>query len=262
MITQSVSIENVIGKILRDTRVSDMSYVNDMAEWIPEALEQMNIRSALQYKYCLLKVGPDGKAKLPPGMTGIGAVVYNKRRIMPWRSVRCIQAPKIDDTVYPQFVSGIVKETVALSPTDSRVFWKGMALTLENFPSATDYGYRVAMGLFEFSLPSVVVEVHYWCMPTDKAGFPLIPDNTFCREAIYWYVRAKMICSGHYDPVYQRDDRMCQERWELNAGRAIGQLDYPTPDEVEAGIASTVHMVFPDDYFQNFFDQSPENLNL
>lgn len=262
MTTQTVSIENVIGKILRDTKLTDMSYVNDMSEWIPEAMEQMNIRSALGYKYCILKVGPDGKAKLPKGVLGAGCVVYNKSRVMPWKSVRCIQAPRTSTIPDPTFVSGIARETVILSPTDSHNFWKGIVGRIESLPVNNSIGYRIAMGLFEFSVPNVEVEIHFWCLPTDTNGLPLIPDNAFYREALYWYVRTKLIGSGHYDPVYGRDDRVCMERWELNAGRAIGQLDYPTPDEVQAGISASLHMVFPDNYFENFFDQSPENLVL
>lgn len=59
---------------------------------------------------------------------------------------------------------------------------------------------------------SSIESEHHPCvlykMPHDERGFPLVPDNANYQEAVYWFVRAKLIGTGHKDSVYGNDDRL------------------------------------------------------
>jgi hypothetical protein len=80
---------------------------------------------------------------------------------------------------------------------------------------------------------------------------PLIPDNQNYKEALYLYVRAKMIGSGYQDKVYQEQTLM--QRFETIGRRAINEITYPTPDEKEQQVKTQVRFIPPDNYWENFF---------
>ena len=253
MTVNSTSIEPVIGKILRDTRLKDMSYVDDMQVWIPEALDMMRIQRGLSYKYCVLRIGPDKRALLPKGIAGVGAIVYDGKRITPSKSARALQAPKLASSFYN--VSAIVRETVDLSPTASKTFWNSVVVRLDATETDRKNHYFIELDILHFTKANVELELHYWIQPHDANGFPLIPDSSTLREALYWYVRMKMIHSGHKDIVYGYDTREVTYNWELYAGRAINELDYPTPDETEASIPLSTRWIFSSQYFHQFFEE-------
>lgn len=258
---KTVSIEPVIGKILRDTKVSDMSYITDMQEWIPEALDKIDIQRLKKYTWCTLTINDMGFADISKlGMDVIGAVIYNGVRILPWTSMKAITYNK-ETAVTAEYTSVVVKEVVELSDATTHNFWKSLVVSSNSLPASDELGYRIENNRFYFSKPSVEVDIHFQGTAVDDRGFPLIYDDAHLLDAIYWYVRHKMICSGYSDPVYGRDDRICYERWEKEAGRAT-RIDYPTLDEAEASMRETQRMIFPSDYFANFNKSLPQSFDL
>ena len=257
---KTVSIESLIGKILRDTKVSDMSYINDMQEWIPEALDKINIQRLKTYQWCTLNINEYGFVDISRlNIEWIGAVVYDGMRILPWKQMKAITYNK-ETVVNAEFTSIIVREVVELADATTHNFWKSIVVKNNSISTNSDLGYKIENNRFYFSKPSVAVDIHFQGIATDAKGFPLIYDDGHLLDAIYWYVRHKMICSGYLDPVYGRDDRICYERWETEAGRAT-RIDYPTLDEAEASMRQTQRMVFPTDYFANFNQSLPQSFD-
>ena len=70
----STSVKEVIGRIVRNTRLNDSSYLDDMLEWIPEGMDQLETRYQLKSKSETLEVVEHVSKKLPCGLVHIDAV--------------------------------------------------------------------------------------------------------------------------------------------------------------------------------------------
>jgi hypothetical protein len=111
--------------------------------------------------------------------------------------------------------------------------------------------YQIEMDYINTSIRDGEVRIHYLSQPLDKDGFPLIPDNENYKEALYYYVRAKMIGCGYKDTVYS--ERELMERYEMYAARAMGQIKYPSTDIVQSRIDAMVRFIPPQNYWENYF---------
>lgn len=117
MVVTSVSIKEVIGRIIRNTRLQDSSYISSMNEWIPEAMGYMRTKNSLQLKWADVDID-FYKGKLPCGTRSVRAVEHNGCRMKYSRTVRPFTHPKeIKKTV--EFISDPAK--VAISSMDETV---------------------------------------------------------------------------------------------------------------------------------------------
>lgn len=87
MIYKSVSIKDVIGRVLRGTRVQDSSYINDMSEWIPEAMGYMRTKHSLRMLYKDVDI-EFFKGRLPCCLQSILAVSYKCKRLRHYNGFR------------------------------------------------------------------------------------------------------------------------------------------------------------------------------
>lgn len=243
----STSIDNTIAKIIRDTRVVDSSYLADMYEWIPEAMRLM--KTMVEMPVTGEEIVIDNyKGHLPCGLIDFIAVEYQGSRLRYYTGIRPGSTTPlfVDDsstgfTAYPTFSNMPAGDVLDIQ----------YVANLSPHPSA---GYQLSMDWITTNFKQGVVKVYFRKAPTDKKGLPLIPDHPDYKEAIYWWVRAKMIQAGYLDQVYGRDDRIPTERWELYAARAISDITYPTPDQKEAQLAMSVRFIPPTDYWSSFFN--------
>lgn len=247
---RSVSIDNVIAKILRDTRVVDSSYISDFHEWIPEAMALMNTKAPLVPQVASVKINFH-IGKLPCGLIHIEAIEYQGRRLRYHNGVRKLGSYTASTTSEdaPFETKVISRETVN----------GNMVIDTDLVPPATEHptaGYQIYLDHIATTFPDGVVKVYFKSMAMDSRGLPLIPDHQDYKEALYWFVRTKMIQSGFEDPMYRNDDRAAYERWEKHAARAISDIHYPTPDEKEAQLAMHVRFIPPVDYYESFFNST------
>lgn len=210
MIYQSVPIEPIIARIIRNTKIQDPSYILDMDEWIQEALE------LLQTRFDLSPKGPVDvdiafhKGKFPCGLVSVTAVEYCGRRLKERSSA----------------INKMVKDT-------------------------GDPWYAYELGFILTSFQDGKVTLYYKAMAIDSNGLPLIPDNGDYKEALYYYVRAKMVGCGYKDTVFSEQQLM--DRFELHGSRAIGAISYPSVDSMEAKVASMTRLIPAQNYFDNYF---------
>lgn len=356
MIYKSTSIREVIGRVVRNTRVQDASYTRDMEEWIPEAMGYMKTKVTLSPQWKDLTVDFH-KAKLPCGLKTLSAVAYGcsrmrfdgsaqpygQRRQAPDSSPVFISTPtstvesvittnrnfSADTTLGGNWAIDTVILSDDSSVTISRIIGEiqpvvdiaALSATLNNIPNITfevswdgdtllintigdgiyvaqivyhrvtldapdlymvilnfnqvenatrtasnesittvelccnlvygAYTYYTEMDWINTSLCDGTIRIFYKALPTDEYGFPLIPDNEDYKEAIYWYVRGKMIGTGYKDTVY--DVKYCDEKFWHHAARAMGQIRYPSVDKVETWTEISTRLILPDDYFETFF---------
>lgn len=272
MIYQSVSIENVISKVIRDTKLTDTSAMMELYEVIPEAMGMMQTRFQLHHTYKDLFVNFH-KAQLPSGLMVMPAVEYKGHRLNWKHSARAITAPRIHsgdfgsfapdgtpispplnphrDDLTNDFTTGIVPD---VNPVDGFTFISYTLTQFECLPVHHDHYYWVEMSYLNTSFRNGWVRVHYYEAPKDEMGNPLIPDNTFYKEAIYYFCRAKLIGMGVFEDKFIGEEK-CMQRFELNAGRAMDEIDYPTEDQMQQIVANQVRLIPPTHYWENFGGQ-------
>jgi hypothetical protein len=263
MIYKSCSIEEVIARIIRNTRITDPSFIIDMNEWIPEAMGMMKTKYQLQpvAQNVLIEFH---KAKLPCNLDSLEAVVYNGYRLQTSNGisrtgVKHVNVPK---TKYPDvFVSGTVLQPVPSYNLENSLMWQSVVVSADtlnqcsSIPTGGDW-YKIEMGWITTSMRDAVISLYFWQVPLDANGLPLIPDNEDYKQALYYYVRAMMIGAGYPDKMMSYDNLM--QKFELHAARAIGQIKYPTVDQREAEIKSLSYNI-SENYWDRMFDTTPDN---
>lgn len=244
---KSISIDGVIAKIIRDTRIQDSSYVSDFYEWIPEAMTLMRTQQELVSRCMPIKVNFH-VGRLPCGLVHIDAVEYKGKRLRWHNGVRmATSASTQTDGVY----ESVITFTQAMSDPTTKVV-DSKLVPPSDFHS--HHGYKLELDTIKTTFADGEVIVYYKTTAVDDRGLPLIVDHGDYKEAIYWYVRMKLIQSGYEDPMYRNDDRMAFQRWELHAARAISDITYPSVDEKEAQLAMHVRFIPPTDYYESFFN--------
>lgn len=89
----------------------------------------------------------------------------------------------------------------------------------------------------------------------DNEGFPLIPDNGHYKEALYWYVRAKMYGAGYDEKQYKLD--YMDQKFQDHAKWARAEIRYPSVDEIASSVGKLSQFNWPVDYFETF--DNPDN---
>ena len=273
MLYNSVSINEVIARIIRNTRVQDSSYITDFQEWIPEAMEYMKTRCELKPAFEDVTV-VFHKGKLPCDLVWLRAVEFEGSRlgvsdtVKDYRTGHNINDKTETDFANTKLFSSVIKVEPDNTHFDQQnLFWSSTAQPVNSLVAQdgckqpSDF-YSIEMGYITTSFPDGTVRIHYLARPVDGNGLPLIPDNVNYKEAIYYYVRAKMIGSGYTDKVYQEGELM--QRFETYARRAINEITYPTPDEREQELKAAVRFIPPANYWENFFrvDNPESNISV
>jgi hypothetical protein len=256
MIYKSVSIEEVIGRVVRNTRIQDSSYISDMNEWIPEAMGFMQTQYALRRRFKDIVVSFH-KGQLPCDLEFIDAVEYQGSRLH-WNATdkhyATGESTRQSGDNLTTFQSSI-EASLNTGSDNNEITYTQFSNTYEDAcrrPSSTNAWYQWEMDWLTTSFADGVVRVHYRGIPVDKNGLPLIPDNHNYKEAIYWYVRSKMYGAGYEEKQYKENDMM--QRYETYAARAIGEITYPSVDQKEYQVKTQVRFFPPAGYYDNFFN--------
>lgn len=251
MIYQSCSIDSVIGRIVRNTRVQDTAYIIDMASWIPEAMEMMQTQQETigAFKDLHMKFH---KAKLPCGLVYIDAVEHGGHRLPYGDCVKNIRRANIrDPRLRPHQPETFTSMPFSYpAPGDQTHLYFSDLLQVTRLPLHDKHYYQIELGYILTDFPDGKITVHYRATPTDEKGLPLIPDNSNYKEALYWWVRGKMIGAGFDDAVVKMQE--CDEKWNIYAPRAMAEIDYPSPDQMEARVNTFARLVPQYNYFETF----------
>lgn len=272
MIYSSVSIKNIIARVIRNTRIQDSSYIQDMTEWIPEAMGYMRTNFELSYRWKDVEINFH-KGILPCGLIHVEAVEYNGQRLKTSNTSKHYATghdlrydPDADNTEAQLFISTIGIDSLEdygqpgnfLYKSDIKPFQTSLTGVNSCDISPSNF-YKIEMNCITTSMADATIRVHYKAQPMDSEGFPLIPDNENYKEALYYYVRAKMIGCGYHDTAFKEQELM--QRFEGYAARAIGEIKYPSPDIMQSRIDTLVRFIPPANYWENYFrTDSPEQI--
>lgn len=249
MVYKSCSIDGVIGKIIRDTRVQDTAYLIDMSEWIPEVLESLRYEAPLTSEPVEVPIHFH-KGKLPCGLIYIDAVEWRGTRLKHGNSVKNIRTSKrIDPSAHqPETWTSIPTKT----PTpDGNGIWLGDLRKVKESPWNTKHYYQLELDYILTSFETGCVRVYYKSAPHDERGLPLIPDNQHLKEAIYYYVRSKMIGAGYEDKVFK--EQTCYDRYNQFLQMASCEIDFPSPDMMEERVNTFARFIPAEGYYESYF---------
>jgi hypothetical protein len=254
MLYNSVSIRQVIGRIIRNTRVQDTAYIIDMAEWIPEAMEMMETKQQTIGEFARVPI-VFHKGKLPCGLLYIDAVEHRGRRLKYGNSVKNIRRPNVrDNRAHDPTIQSAWISTPFAYPApnaDQGQLYFSTLIKANQLPEHDHHYYEIEYGNILTDFPEGLVTIFYRATPTDEDGMPLIPDNSNYKEALYWYVRGKMIGAGFDDTIVKMQE--CDQKFEFYAARAIAEIQYPSPDQMETRLATFARLIPKEDYFESYF---------
>lgn len=262
MVINWVTSGQIMARVVRNTRLSDDTYLEDIPDWIGEAILKLRTRYSLELKCKDLPVNMC-QVKMPCGVESLAAVLYEGKRILPSVSdgpLVSTEKPKgttsfdnaYQSILYAPCTPHNLDET-SVNNWPEYVKSSSLVESCEVHPSIR---YRVNYNKLEIGANYGTVTLYYWSIPKDDLGFPMIPDHEDYKTAIYWYVRSMMIGAGYPDKVF--NFQYCDQKWEILANRAINDINYPTVDEVEESLILNNRLVDIGTGWSSFFTTASE----
>lgn len=193
----NISIQVVVAKLYRDLGLEDPNYELDFIEWIGEALSFIGSYSQYEQKNATLSV-TSYSTTLPNDLIKIQQVSYDKKII--------------------QF-----------NPTS-------FFLHEENSPNihvTSEESYTVVPGYIKTSFEEGDLFISYLSLPKDSDGYPLVPDNQYFLDALFWYCYRQMLLKGYQSRVKEITYFFADEKWRFYCTAARNQANYPSIDEYE-----------------------------
>lgn len=257
MIYKSVSVGNVIARVIRNTRVQDSSYLLDMPEWIAEAAGFMKTRFQYSPRFEDVTIN-FYKGKLPCDLEHITAVEYDGTRLKQ-RTLSKHHSTGHNLSI-PDLNTIAIATPVPIATEAGTIMWGTQYTEDASVAIAkkehTFHSYDTEMGVINTTFADGQVRIHYAAHPIDADGYLLIPDNEDYKQALYYYIRGMMIGAGFKDNAFNESELM--RRFELHAARAIGQIRYPSVESMEAKVDALVRFIPASNYYENFFKADPE----
>src|SRR3990172_247766 len=194
-----ISVGEVVGRVIRRVGLKDSSLIVDINEWTAEAMEIMRVSMSLEPDFEEVKVSFH-KAKFPCGMAELHAVEYCGTRLRYNNSVRDPRATwtpqysptDINDAI---FVSGVTKEN---TPSGNFLYTTTLQ-KVQNLPWNATNWYKLDGQHILTSFEEGTLTLFFRKVPTDRDGFLMIPDNGSYKEALTWFLKARLSGRGYPD---------------------------------------------------------------
>lgn len=253
-----ISVGQIIGRIVRRAGIKDTSLIADINEWIAEVMEIMQITLTLSQEYSSV-TSTFHKAKNPCGLVELYGVEYCGCRLPynntirdPRMSWTPTDSPDVFDSVY---VSSVTKEN---TPTGNHLYESEFQKVQSMKWHATEW-YKTDGGFILTSFADGPLTLYYGKVPTDRDGFLMIPSEGNYKEAITWFVKARLSGRGYRDPDYTGKEM--DAKWEVFAGRARESITLPSVEKAQATADTLTRLLPQADYYDSFYTGTgPENL--
>jgi hypothetical protein len=255
---KTTSINEVIGRIIRNIKLTDSSWENDIYEWLWEGMEKCKVRTTLDPSSEELEI-KNHEATFPCNLISLDAVISNGYRLRQTDSI--LNVPNIPqeiryqtgNTLFETSVNKITVETTdkitSITSKDSLYKYPVNATQL---PFSSQEFYKLVLNRIQTSFCDGCVTILYLKYLTDEDGLILIPDNEDLKTALYWYVLHMMIGAGFEHPIFKYTD--AEQRWLDAKDRAINSLRNWSPDRVHEFQRTWVNLMPPSPLFHNRFN--------
>lgn len=212
--------------------------IADLHVWIAEAMQQLGTTAELQPAEENINIRFH-KAHLPCGLNTLDTLVCDGKRVRQGRNTTVCQ-PNSRDAF---FVTGIKQEN---TPSGNYMY-HSYATAIADLNWDSDHWWEMeGVNAIVTSLPDGLARIYFQKFPTDKDGFPLVPDIGSYKMAIYYFVRGTMIGAGYKDNVFSYDQLMGPGGyWETEAGRAKEEITYPSVNEMDQKVYNWLNAIPP-----------------
>lgn len=289
MIYSTISSKQIVSKVITDLKLQDEDYaVNDMVEWIGEALDaigsirQHNIKVTGKESEPLLSV-TNFQAKLPSDLVKPVFIQYSKTINGPFIPIKWNTNPIMmrgeetnsfntdnvagdNEIVYftMDLLSLTYTEALAMLNNDpafkskinsiivSEQCWKGK-ISKED-PEALSIKYVINNSYIKLNVETGYIRMAYTARPLDEDNFPIIPDLQSFRDALYWYIVMKIYypqwALGRVrDRVYDH----AEIKWRFFSRQAYAEAMMPDIGQLES-MKDQWNKLFPElyEYDSNF----------
>ena len=273
MITKLTSIQSVIAKVIADLNIQeDDLRISDVIEWVGEAIEKIGAVTQFIPKVSGENGTPCTKVKcyqaqIPCDLHQLHQVAYSYNCNGPWFPMRkatgsyavwghenkcdceCLTPEMIvqNDTMVNLVVDmyGNIDKTEAIEMINTN---QNLRTILSNLINQHTYNnqvsttnpslglqYSVKPGWIMCNMPDGYLKLSYSAIPTDEDGYPLIPDLTSYKEAIYWYVTMKLKYPEYLNGKMNREIYYDIRRsWNFYRNQAYAEALMPNEDGLES----------------------------
>lgn len=200
MLINYISIKQSIGRFLKECGLDDTSYVEDIPQWVEDAINIIGIPNYYTYRYKLQEVS-NSRCPLPCDIENLFGVYI------------ATSLTKAENT------NSLRRLFIRNSP----LFGKGIGYETNN--GASSYG-SINGNYLHTSFDKGLVYFVYKGIPLDCDGFPLVPKDGKLNEALQYYFIYRMSLSGFKHPVVSYI--MALQMWEKlypAAGNSINWMD-------------------------------------
>lgn len=219
------SLKYTIAKVFRDLRLEDPNYELDMIEWAGEALDFIGAGSQFVTVVGNLEVD-SYKAQLPVGLVKINQIAYeNDGR----HQIIRYNGKSFPDAYHQEGSPNI------------------FAKTAESYQINGDY--------LLFSQETATLKISYSAIATDEQGYPLVPDNQYYRQAIFWYIYRQLIMLGHVTPT-GIDYQFADQKWMFYCSGARNKANYPSLSEYKQFASSWASLLPNINAYDEGFDNA------
>lgn len=292
MIHKLISSNTVIAKVISDLDLKeDDIRISSIREWIGEAIEKIGAIQQFTHKVTNIPLIKH-QALLPCDLHHLEQVAYSPSEGLTWLPMRmstgnfdvwgeCSSSCDCLDEDYPIQQEAIIilaknlynltSDEEALSLLNSNETIKQTLTTVaKGLYNPISYGkglssttptnelvYAIKPGYIMSNIPYGVLKLSYYAIPTDKDGYPMVPDNAAYLEAIYWYITLKLLYPKKLRGEINRYDyNDIQTNWNYYSNQAYGNAMLPNADGMEA-IKNTWLKFMPEiDDHANFFSHT------
>jgi hypothetical protein len=240
MIYKTISLGNIIRKIMRDLKPGGDNWISDAVEWAGEALEAIGSGPNYEPHTELLKV-VNYTAHMPSNLMEINALKVNAQDV----------------------TSKVLSSYTIPLYYDGSVFPRGIHCDncVNEYANVGEHRYVIRGNAIKVSYQTGYVCMSYKRFAVDENNWPLLPDDFSFKQAIYWYVFMKMMEGGmtHQHISYPK----AEERWLHYAGQSADMSKMPDIAQMENFMNQWVRLIPNMSQFESGFSnlQSSEELD-
>jgi hypothetical protein len=97
--------------------------------------------------------------------------------------------------------------------------------------SNLDQSYVLNPGVIKTSWERSLAILDYKAVATDEEGYPLVPDESHYKEALFWRIAMKLFLRGYKHP--QLNYQLAARQWKDYAAKARTKAKMPDVDQME-----------------------------
>ena len=254
---KTVSIKQVVAKILRTARDIEPDFYSSIYEWIAEGLAMAYTPTILLVTSEILKV-KNHIAEMPCGFYDIIAMEYKGCRLPLGGDITAFQKGNTTNIT-------TVQDSIELTYLQPQEVWVSgnppSVLELNQngvLYQSADY-YRESLDCFHFSFEVGEVTLHYRSLPLDTDGFPLIPDNENLKQHLFYYTLQQLLGAGvklnNVELTWNTCRQLSEDKY---LPRAINEFKVWNPETMHRAYTSQTRLIMPQHFHNDFFKNSEQ----